>query len=142
MKTNFRLGLISLLISLRAFALEPIPESFSGQLKDERFDVSPASVEHFRAKLWNPEKQDVPLSARAAVAAARASLKKMFGASEALFACEEVALHRDNGDGYYLVRFESMDPSLIKKTDIGTYPAIIPFIVYFDGFVEPPVKRA
>jgi hypothetical protein len=122
-------------------ALEPIQATYSGQLKDERFGVSPSSVDHLRARSWNPEKEEVPLSARAAVTAARTSLKKMFGASEAYFGCREVALHRDNGDWHYVVMFESDHKSLIKEDKIGIYPAIIPFVVYLDGFVEVPFKK-
>jgi hypothetical protein len=135
------LATLALILAVaRSAATTPAPESYNGYWRNAEYYVFVDSSEHLEAVRWNPETADVPLSVKAAIAAARASLKKVVGAAHEHFKCDEVRLREVGGTKkwVYVVQFISYDESQLSKD--GAI-AVLPFIVYLDGFVQLPEKR-
>jgi hypothetical protein len=136
----FLAALVLALGVARSAAISPVPESYNGYWRETEYYVFVDSSEHLAAVKWNPETSDAPLSIKAAIAAARASLKKMVGPAHEHFECDEVRLREVSGTKkwVYVVQFISYDESQLSKD--GAI-AMLPFIVYLDGFVQFPEKR-
>lgn len=142
MKKHLAIASLTLLFASQANATSPVSATYgTGQWKGDSYGVAVASAKHLKAVRWNPEKEMAPLSVPSAVASARASLKKMVGDVHIHFACDEVKINQENGYWFYVVRFSSDHPSHATKGEVGIFPAILPFIVYLDGSVEPPYKK-
>lgn len=131
--------------------LASLPGTFvagTGQMSGDLYEVRLGYGEHISFK-WNPEKDEWVMSTKQAIAAARDALKNMVGAVHELFEFREVSFHRfwtPSGQAdayhYFVVTFESMKESAgARKVGEGTAPAVLPFIVFPDGYLKSPKKK-
>src|SRR5437016_1814338 len=129
MKTYIWISLAGVLFTTKIVALTPVEASAAdGQWKGAMYGVWVRSPTHLRAVQWNPEKQEAPLSVRAAITVARGALKKIVGDAHVHFDCEEVKIRTGpTDDWYYVVTFSSQHPSLATAVEGGISPAIFPF---------------
>jgi hypothetical protein len=119
-----------------------------GQMSGDRYELWVDYFEHVSAK-WNPEKDEWPMSAKEAILAARSALAKMVGPPSALFECQGVRMQRywtpageEKATFYFIVIFESMrETAGARKVGSGVAPAILPFLVYPEGYVKSPTKK-
>jgi hypothetical protein len=143
----YLLGILSLVSTSTATPPGPFVAE-SGQMSGNRYELWFDYFEHVTAE-WNPEKDDWLMSTKEAILAARAALAKMVGAPSELFECREVRMHRfwtpagkEKATFYFIVVFESMKEAAgARKVDPGIVPAILPFLVYPEGYVKSPVKK-
>jgi len=127
---------LALVFSCATFAERPMAKGWDGSWKGKSYFVSPNAREHLGER-WSPAKGEVPLSVTRAVSAARKSLGGLVGAIEPQFRCTQVKLcgiEPELDFWFYVVMFA------VEETTKGggKQRSVLPFVVYFDGFVIAP----
>jgi hypothetical protein len=132
-------------------SLATSPQPFAagtGQMNGDLYEVRLSYTEHISFK-WDPEADEWLMSTKQAIAAARGALTDMVGAAHSLFEVREVSMHRfwtpagqKRAQFYFVVTFESMHKAAgAREVGLGTAPAVLPFLVFPDGYLKSPQRK-